>query len=614
MVSIMTKKFAILFTGSLLISVVLVMPFFTISGAPTEQDQRATSYYHVYTEIAATSNALMRQLNITPIPIETLLAIYGNEDAIRNAFPSLYGQSSSSRSSRATLAPHRTITPRVTATSSRNSGAAQSAIEATAEATATPTSTRRSNVASSSSSSSSLSSRSSGNNTASTGRIRTVEEREGEFIEWINGVNDVTLKLTIVWIFSLLALVFVGNSLNQIAIGAVQRAYARRKLVVTAGEKGVLWLSHLLVNTMVIYFYVSIAMLILLCLVLGLNVNRFILRFNWFTLGILMVTLWGYYHIIRALLSGLRVRRANDRISGRFLKRDDAPELWTIVETVAQKLKTRPIEFIYLLPDALVSVGELGGLYERWAGRGERTLLLGAGVLNTLTTPELEAIIAHEYGHFKNREFFSSPTPRQTQQKMQRMAFEFRRLENNHWLNPAWVFLRIFYAIFTIISYGISRLQEVLADRYAAMNYGRDTFINGLVKIARQSIAHDYQAQKEINEALKESRDFNNLFDLSPLDDTDSAKLDMFLSQLMARETSRYDMHPPLGVRVGLLQAMDDTHLPSEEDERPSWELFNDPLGLQLELTKMVQEDVKRRQQFMTFLKNLARKPAHGYR
>ena len=46
--------------------------------------------------------------------------------------------------------------------------------------------------------------------------------------------------------------------------------------------------------------------------------------------------------------------------------------------------------------------------------------------------------------------------------------------------SPAWWFVRGFYMLFLRISQGASRLQEVMADRWAAFSYGAQAFESGL--------------------------------------------------------------------------------------------------------------------------------------
>ena len=64
-------------------------------------------------------------------------------------------------------------------------------------------------------------------------------------------------------------------------------------------------------------------------------------------------------------------------------------------------------------------------------------------------------------------------------------------------INPMWLFLSTFSRIFTQITHGASRLQEVMADRFAVLAYGATNFIDGLTLVIQQGIKMDMQLNKE---------------------------------------------------------------------------------------------------------------------
>jgi Zn-dependent protease with chaperone function len=53
-----------------------------------------------------------------------------------------------------------------------------------------------------------------------------------------------------------------------------------------------------------------------------------------------------------------------------------------------------------------------GSLIHQLQDRGERVLILGMASLNDLSQGQLRAILAHEYGHFTNRDTDSSTITR----------------------------------------------------------------------------------------------------------------------------------------------------------------------------------------------------------
>jgi hypothetical protein len=99
-----------------------------------------------------------------------------------------------------------------------------------------------------------------------------------------------------------------------------------------------------------------------------------------------------------------------------------------------------------------------------------------------------------------------------------------------------------YYRICLRITLGASRLQKILADRYAALAYGSQNLADALQFIVRRSLAFNAQTNVEINSALKENRAFRSFYALPAMQDD-------------ARQpTNHYDSHPSLRDRIAYLE------------------------------------------------------------
>ena len=77
------------------------------------------------------------------------------------------------------------------------------------------------------------------------------------------------------------------------------------------------------------------------------------------------------------------------------LRRADAPALFARIKTLATALKVRPVEKLLLTPDGGAAIAELP---LPWGGT-RSYLLLGLPLLESLTLPQLDAVLAHELAH-----------------------------------------------------------------------------------------------------------------------------------------------------------------------------------------------------------------------
>lgn len=107
------------------------------------------------------------------------------------------------------------------------------------------------------------------------------------------------------------------------------------------------------------------------------------------------------YPVLRALVLA---RRRNHRFDpeGLSLSAAEQPDLWAAVRQLAQRSGTRPPSDIRLTAAVNAAVSEDSRLLGLVPGR--RTLAIGAPLLIGLTERELEAVLAHEFGHYSNHD------------------------------------------------------------------------------------------------------------------------------------------------------------------------------------------------------------------
>jgi Zn-dependent protease with chaperone function len=262
-----------------------------------------------------------------------------------------------------------------------------------------------------------------------------------------------------------------------------------------------------------------------------------------------------------------------------------------LTEAVAQKVGTRPIDGIFLTPGTEIAVFERGSTWTKFFGRGKRYLVIGLGVMRDMTQGQLQAILAHEYGHFNNRDTAGGNIALQIQVQIQQMAIALMMGQQNQWYNPAWHFIRAYQHLFLRVTRGASRLQEILADRYAALAYGAQDFSEGLMHVVRQSIAFDYTTKTEINLALQEKRSMQNLYTVPEPDMLIKKQhIEPKFKELWQRGTSEYDSHPAPHERIRLVQQL--AALPTTSNTAPVWDLLPNPSVLQDRMTRQIQNNV----------------------
>ena len=228
---------------------------------------------------------------------------------------------------------------------------------------------------------------------------------------------------------------------------------------------------------------------------------------------------------------------------------------------------------------------------QKLRGTAKRNLILGMGVLPGLTQGQLAAILAHEYGHFSNRDTAGGNLAYQVYGSLTQIAEGLIRSGAALVYNPVWWFVMAYQRIYLRVTLGASRLQEVLADRYAAIAYGSQNFIDGLQSVIRQSIAFPLRADVEVRRSLELKQPVNNLYDL-PMDENLQGELQKQLDEVMNRPTSQYDSHPAPRERIAWIERMHIPLSPVMDNRLPALTLFPNPEELQCNMTAELMRNV----------------------
>jgi len=273
---------------------------------------------------------------------------------------------------------------------------------------------------------------------------------------------------------------------------------------------------------------------------------------------------------------------------GITIEENEQRKIWDLTREIATEIKTKPIDKIIITPDPGIGVYLEGNLFSKIFGGGKRVLEIGLPSVYDLTVDEFKAILAHEYGHFSNRDtswssytysmgnslintLRSMPGPSQDEK------------EGGGWirlmmtLNPAYWLLLLYVKLYFKITNGFSRIREVMADIMAMRMYGGKAFRNGLLKVAtNDTIFSEIIQSKYVPELLKEEKTISNFSKFMEIVFKGLYKKDIeeFQNHILSRSQAHsiYDSHPALKVRIDYSRKFEEG---SEKDKRPVADLFD---------------------------------------
>ncbi|MEU9985917.1 M48 family metallopeptidase [Streptomyces sp. NPDC048045] len=349
--------------------------------------------------------------------------------------------------------------------------------------------------------------------------------------------------------------------------------------------------------------------------------------------GFTVVTLESYlgslaiaWCVLRVVLLSRGRPAERDELPGLPLTPQQQPELWRRVRDLAERVGTRAPAEIRVIPGAGAMVQEDA----RWLGliAGERRLFLGTALLIGLPEDELDAVLAHELGHYahddtrlgsllwalRGRLLNTVLTLQQRaarQEAEEKAAFAARAARRrsagkspppkreptrgpDHYLA---VVFSAYARLCLRLTEAVSRRQEYAADLTAARVAGRDTTAAALRRIPALEAAddlylHDYALLGREAGLLPPEGQFYGGLVLLLADDTRRLELEALarepLPHEMPQERSPYDSHPPTADRIAALEALPDDGRTTSRVRRPAFSLLRAPESLFAELEQAV--------------------------
>lgn len=241
-------------------------------------------------------------------------------------------------------------------------------------------------------------------------------------------------------------------------------------------------------------------------------------------------------------------------IFGVSIKRQEQPQIWELCDHVAHEVGTKPVQEIVLSPQPGIGVHLSGTVLHLIIGRTQRTLTIGLPSIAGLSVVQMKAILAHEFGHFSNKDTaWNSFTFTMAAALGNTLSTMPSPWNSSGWVaitsafNPALWIMVAYQFLFRIVTSGFSRLREVFADRTAVALYGYESFTKGLMQVVRNDSAFSSDYVPNILDALQHNRTYENIYntieeDCKRMNDETVAQTAETI--LKSEKASVFDSHP----------------------------------------------------------------------
>jgi Zn-dependent protease with chaperone function len=302
-------------------------------------------------------------------------------------------------------------------------------------------------------------------------------------------------------------------------------------------------------------------------LVVGLIVVT-VLGFGWLgsnrlTILLLLVTLGAIFVVLRGVFVSTRVRTRH--IVGVVVTPAQQPALWARIRQLAAQVGTRAPRRLYLVPDANAAVWENARLLGMIPGK--RQMMIGLPLLMAMTPAQLDSVLAHELGHYGNRDTRVGGLVGRTRQSVI-SALRAAGRKGRFQLPGSDMFVAIFRAYAKVVlrvTQEASRAQEYAADRVAAQIAGPANAIAALSQLRGIDAAFDFYMDRYVAPGLElgllppPPEVFGGFLGLRG-DSTRQAELDEMRTNPSPRPADPYDSHPPIADRIAALESLPPGH------------------------------------------------------
>jgi Zn-dependent protease with chaperone function len=302
----------------------------------------------------------------------------------------------------------------------------------------------------------------------------------------------------------------------------------------------------------------------LLCaaLVVGLVVLAFVALkeggTNRLTVVLFLVALASIFVVLRGMFVSTRLRARH--IVGIELAPADQPALWERIRQLAARVGTRAPRRLYLVPDVNAAVWENTRLLGLIPGR--RQMMVGVPLLMALTPAQLDAVLAHEFGHYSNRDTRVGGLVGRTRQSV---LSALRAAGGGRFELPGTalfvVVFRTYAKMVLRVTQKASRAQEFAADRVAAEIAGVANTMAALGELRTINAGFDFYLERYVSPGLQlglmpPPPELFGGFTALLAEPARRAELDELRQDPHKADADRYDSHPPMAERIAALAAL----------------------------------------------------------
>ncbi len=379
------------------------------------------------------------------------------------------------------------------------------------------------------------------------------------------------------------------------------------------------------INLFILTYILMLALavgLTVLCVYAGIMLVAFRPMFITIVLGIGLASLG--ILVLFFLLKFIFKSHKVDRSHLLEITKEEEPALFNLIEEIVKKVGTTSPKKVYLSTDVNAAVFYDSNFWSMFFPI-KKNLQIGLGLVNTVSKPELTAILSHEFGHFSQKTMKVGSYVYNVNQVIFNLLYDNESYDKliQEWANVSgyfsvfvvvavkiiegiqWV-LKKMYGLVNKSYMGLSREMEFHADEIAASVTGYEPLKSSLLRMSLADNAFNYvlsfYERRIAHNQKSENLYKEHLFLMNFIAEDQNIKIANHLPQVTQEELNKFNKsklvikdqwasHPGIEDRIEMLEK---TGITSEQmEDTPASKMFSNIEKTQEELTTRIFKEVQ---------------------
>lgn len=400
----------------------------------------------------------------------------------------------------------------------------------------------------------------------------------------IQSVGTTIFNAGLVWIVTIISTFIVLYMINSLAGVQVKNATNLINNNTKQTTSRLLLFIYGLGHWVIIFgFYSGVLLWLIGFSVIILRANR-VVAFNLIDIILLILTTASWTFVIAGIIRGVRAFHKPDGHKHYLLLPNEAPELFRLLATIADKLNISPITEVRIVPHTQLEMYQRGLWLPLPIGKRERVLVVGMAGLQQMSVEQFTALVTAQYQSLQPSisDIGTGTLVLRGRDNMRRMIERMLEIKYDNRFNFIWYSFQLFKNLYLSATNHIVQLHHLLVDVDVAPSH--DQYHEAIVHLNFMTEVFNLHSAMQIRSAVQNQYPAFNLYQTMFLDEEELEQSARQLDMSLPYPPKYSDRYAPTWIR---LQALDKIipELSADMPENQIISLLEDAEGLMQKMT-----------------------------